>query len=326
MNQALIEILADGKFHSGEALGAALGVSRAAIWKQLQKLEALNIPLHSVKGRGYRLPDSVELLNRDALQKAGFPFEVFTTSELALSLDSTNNFMMNKADENREQRHICFAEMQTSGRGRRGRKWLSPFARNLYFSVLWPFSQGIGAIQGLSLAVGLAIHQVVERHGIQGAGLKWPNDILVKHQDGYAKLGGILIEITGDVTDNCQVVIGVGLNADVSAHDQSQLDQQAVGLKQIGFEGSRNQLASDVVTELVDVLTEFSQSGFAKLQQRWNNADCFHGQPLKVHLPSSHIEGVGMGVNSKGEYQIQTEDGLQVINAGEVSLRLNGGI
>ena len=94
MNQALIEILADGKFHSGEALGAALGVSRAAIWKQLQKLEALNIPLHSVKGRGYRLPDSVELLNRDALQKAGFPFEVFATSELALSLDSTNNFMM----------------------------------------------------------------------------------------------------------------------------------------------------------------------------------------------------------------------------------------
>lgn len=325
MNQALIEILADGQFHSGEALGAALGVSRAAIWKQLQKLEALNIPLHSVKGRGYRLPDSVELLQREALEKAGFPFHEFASSELVLSVDSTNSLMMTKAEDNRDERHICFAEMQTSGRGRRGRQWLSPFARNLYFSVLWPFSQGIAAIQGLSLAVGLAIHRVVERHGIQGAGLKWPNDILVKDKGVYAKLGGILIEITGDVTDNCQVVIGVGLNLDVSTHDQAQLDQQATGLKQLGFAGSRNQLAADVVNELVSVLTKFAEDGFAVLQQDWNNADCFHNQSLQVLLPSSDIQGVGAGVNSKGEYQLRTDHGVQVINAGEVSLRLSEG-
>ena len=322
MNQALINILADGQFHSGEELGAALGVSRAAIWKQLQKLEALNIPLHSVKGRGYRLPDPVELLNKDTLKQAGFPFEAFANCELALSLDSTNNLMMHKAESNGHERHICFAEMQTSGRGRRGRQWLSPFARNLYFSVLWPFSQGIAAIQGLSLAVGLAIHRVVERHGVQGVGLKWPNDILIAGRDGYAKLGGILIEITGDVTDNCQVVIGVGLNLDVSISDQTQLDQQAVGLRQLGLNASRNQLAADVVNELVLVLTEFNEHGFAALQSAWNEADSFRDQSLKVLLPSSDIQGIGAGVNSKGEYQLQTPGGMQVINAGEVSLRL----
>jgi BirA family biotin operon repressor/biotin-[acetyl-CoA-carboxylase] ligase len=325
MNQALIEILADGKFHSGEELGSALGVSRAAIWKQLQKLEALNIPLHSVKGRGYRLPDAVELLQRQLLEQADFPFEAFTSCDLALSLDSTNSVMMHKADDNAHERHICFAEMQTSGRGRRGRQWLSPFARNLYFSVLWPFSQGIAAIQGLSLAVGLAIHRVVQRHGIAGAGLKWPNDILVEADGTYAKLGGILIEITGDVTDNCQVVIGVGLNLDVSAHDQAQLDQQAVGLKQLGFKGARNQLAADVVNELVSVLSQFSEQGFSAFQRDWNDADCFGGQPLKVLLPSSNMQGVGAGVNSKGEYQLETSGGLQLINAGEVSLRLSEG-
>ncbi|MFT5594897.1 MAG: BirA family biotin operon repressor/biotin-[acetyl-CoA-carboxylase] ligase [Oceanicoccus sp.] len=323
MNQALIEILSDGQFHSGEDLGAALGISRAAIWKQLQKLEALNIPLHSVKGRGYRLPDSVELLNTNKLAQCGFPFDRFVTCELALSIDSTNTAMMQKAEQNDVSRHICFAEMQTSGRGRRGRQWLSPFARNLYFSVLWPFNQGIAAIQGLSLVVGLAIHRVIERHDIQGAGLKWPNDILIKRDSAFAKMGGILIEITGNVADNCQVVIGVGLNLDVSSKDQAQLDQQAIGLKQLGFKGTRNQLAADMANELVAVLEEFNTAGFAAFQEEWNAADCFSGQPLKVLLPSSDMQGTGCGVNSKGEYQLKTDRGVQVINAGEVSLRLS---
>lgn len=322
MNQNLIEILADGQFHSGEELGAALGISRAAIWKQLQKLEALNIPLHSVKGRGYRLPGAVELLKRDALEKAGFPFEQFASCELALSLDSTNNAMMHKAEDNLHDKHICFAEMQTSGRGRRGRQWLSPFARNLYCSIVWPFSQGIAAIQGLSLVVGLAVRRVVEKHGIAQAGLKWPNDILVKHEGVFAKLGGILIEITGDVTDNCQVVIGIGLNLDVQQKDQAQLDQKAVGLKQLGFSGSRNQLAADLVNELASVLTQFSNTGFAPFQESWNAVDCFRGQSLKVVLPSSDMVGIGSGVNAQGEYQLDTTFGRQVVNAGEVSLRL----
>lgn len=324
MNQALLEILSDGRFHSGEDLGAALGISRAAIWKQLQKLESLNIPLHSVKGRGYRLPDSVELLNNEVMAAHGFPFDVFESCELALSVDSTNSVMMQKAEQNIAQRHICFAEMQTSGRGRRGRQWLSPFARNLYFSVLWPFSQGIAAIQGLSLVVGLAVHKVLERNNIQGAGLKWPNDILVEQGGVFAKMGGILIEITGDVTDNCQIVIGVGLNLDVCVQDQAQLDQQAIGLKQLGYTSGRNYLAAELVSELVLALEVFNKNGFSAFQDEWNGADCFFGKPLTVLLPSSHIDGVGCGVNSKGEYQLEAQDGMQVVNAGEVSLRLSG--
>ena len=325
MNQALLDILADGQFHSGEDLGSALGVSRAAIWKQLQKLELLNIPLHSVKGRGYRLPDAVELLSHEAMAAHGFPSDAFASCELALSVDSTNSVMMQKAEHNTTDRHICFAEMQTSGRGRRGRQWLSPFAKNLYFSVLWPFSQGIAAIQGLSLVVGLVVHKILNQHDIQTAGLKWPNDILAEQGDHlFAKMGGILIEITGDVTDNCQIVIGVGLNLDVSVQDQAHLDQQAIGLKQLGYSRGRNYLASALVSELVTVLEEFNEKGFAAFQDEWNQADCFFGKPLKVLLPSGHIDGVGCGVNSKGEYQLKTQSGMQVVNAGEVSLRLSG--
>jgi len=323
MNHALIEILADGQFHSGEDMGAGLGISRAAIWKQLQKLEAMNIPLHSVKGKGYRLPEAVELLKLESLQKAGFPSDKFASSKIELSIDSTNNRMMSVAEANVSDRHIVLAEMQTAGRGRRGRQWLSPFARNLYFSVLWPFSQGIAAIQGLSLAVGLAIQRSLKEQGVQGVGLKWPNDILVNGGVANgAKLGGILIELTGDMSDACQVVIGVGLNLDIQAKDLTQIDQQAVGVKQLGGNISRNAMAANIVNHLCEVLEQFSAQGFAPLQQEWNDNDAFRGKKVKLILPSSEIQGICAGVNEKGELQLQTDEGLKAFNAGEVSLRV----
>ncbi|MEY8205652.1 MAG: bifunctional biotin--[acetyl-CoA-carboxylase] ligase/biotin operon repressor BirA [Bermanella sp.] len=322
MNHALIEILADGQFHSGEEMGSRLGISRAAIWKQLQKLEAMNIPLHSVKGKGYRLPEAVELLNLESLKAHGFPSQKFTSSQLELSVDSTNNRMMSVAEGNVSERHMVLAEMQTAGRGRRGRQWLSPFARNLYFSVLWPFSQGIAAIQGLSLAVGLAIQRSLKEQGVPHVGLKWPNDILVN--DGSAcgaKLGGILIELTGDMSDACQVVIGVGLNLDIQAKDLTQIDQQAAGVKQLGCQFSRNAMTANIVRHLCEVLEQFSSQGFAPLQQEWNDNDALRGKPVKLILPSSEIQGICAGVNAKGELQLQTAEGLKAFNAGEVSLR-----
>ena len=323
MNQALMEILSDGKFHSGEELGAQIGISRAAVWKQLQKLEGMNIPLHSVKGKGYRLPEPVELLNLATLVDNGFPSQQFSSSQIELSLDSTNDAMMRVAEDNFDQRHICFAEMQTAGRGRRGREWVSPFARNLYFSVLWPFSQGIAAIQGLSLAVGLAVHRSLEEQGVKGVGLKWPNDILVsKGVASGAKLGGILIELTGDMSDACQVVIGVGLNLNLTNQDLTQIDQSATGIKQLGGSVERNAMAANLVSHLCQVLEQFSQQGFGPLQEEWNRHDAFKGQAVRLILPSSEIKGVCAGVNEKGELQLETEAGLQSFNAGEVSLRV----
>ncbi len=322
MNHALIEILADGQFHSGEDMGARLGISRAAIWKQLQKLEAMNIPLHSVKGKGYRLPEAVELLNLESLKECAFPCEKFASSSIELSLDSTNNKMMSVAETNAHDRHIVFAEMQTAGRGRRGREWLSPFARNLYFSILWPFSQGIAAIQGLSLAVGLAIQRSLKEQGVPSVGLKWPNDILASGGGlDNAKLGGILIELTGDMSDACQVVVGVGLNLDIQAKDLTKIDQQAIGVKQLGKDISRNAMTANIVKHLCEVLEQFSVQGFAPLQQEWNDNDAFKGQEVKLILPSSEIRGVCAGVNAKGELQLHTAEGLKAFNAGEVSLR-----
>ena len=322
MNQNLIKLLSDGCFHSGEDLGRKLGVSRAAVWKQLQKLEDMNIPLHSVKGKGYRLPEAVELLNEEQLKSEGFPFEAFDDVDIYLSLDSTNDELMRRAAQlsDPQTKQICFAEMQTSGRGRRGRQWLSPFARNLYFSILWPFD-GIAKIQGLSLAVGLAVHRALSPLNIEGLGLKWPNDVLVNGE----KLGGILIELTGVVTDACHVVVGMGINFDWRTQDQARIDQEATGLAQVlgmkSIAGERNRMTAAVISEITKVLSEFSESGFAPLKDEWNEANAFDGHPVSLILPSSAIHGICRGVNEIGELALETEEGLQFFNAGEVSLR-----
>lgn len=325
MKQALLDILSDGQFHSGEDIGEALGVSRAAVWKQLKKLEALDIPLHSVKGKGYRLPEPVGLLSLSKLEQHGLTQDHFDSIDVALSLDSTNSAMMRLAESQPGGQHLIFAEMQTQGRGRRGRQWVSPFARNLYFSVLWTFEQGIAAIQGLSLAVGLSIYHTLKRYGLESHGLKWPNDILVaKDADTFAKLGGILIEITGDVSDQCQVVIGVGLNLDIQSRDLAHIDQAATGLKQQGIAFDRNELAATLLKDLAETLSGFSAHGFAPLQAHWNQADALQGHRVNLILPSSELQGIARGVNAIGELQLEIDGQLQVYNGGEVTLRSQG--
>ena len=104
---------------------------------------------------------------------------------------------------------VCFAEHQSAGKGRRGRQWVSPFGSNIYMSILWRFQQdGIACTAGLSLAVGVAVIRALKTYGFNEVGLKWPNDIYCQGK----KLGGILIEVSGEADGPCAVIIGLGLN------------------------------------------------------------------------------------------------------------------
>ncbi|MCP5326855.1 MAG: bifunctional biotin--[acetyl-CoA-carboxylase] ligase/biotin operon repressor BirA [Oceanospirillaceae bacterium] len=316
VNRTLLQTLADGEFHSGEALGEILGVSRAAVWKQLQKLEEIGIPLNSVKGRGYRLQDAVELLDQ-AFLRSQLDAAIWQEVSVALVTGSTNEDVQHWF-AGHAGRCVFFAEKQNAGRGRRGRQWVSPFARNLYFSLGWPFENGVAGVQGLSLAVGLAIYRVLKCHCQAPVALKWPNDILVNE----AKLGGILLELNGVMLDACNVVIGIGLNLDIRHSDQEAIGQPATGLRQQGCKVSRAQLALELVQSLEHVLQGFSVSGFAPFAEEWNAANGFHGREVRLILPSSEVTGICQGVNEKGELCILVKGVAQYFNAGEVSLRL----
>lgn len=185
--ERLLQLLADGEFHSGRALGEQLNISRSAVWKQIQRLQALGIEVYSVKGRGYRIPHGIELLDRQAFESR-LPETVaqrLSLVEFHREVDSTNRLALDALRLGAPNALIA-AEYQSQGRGRRGRTWISPYGSNLCFSMGWRFSAGVSALEGLSLSVGLALRNALVRLGGQGINLKWPNDLLVAGR----KLGG----------------------------------------------------------------------------------------------------------------------------------------
>lgn len=313
--QQILAVMADGKFHSGEDLGDRLGVSRAAVWKQLKKLDELNIPYSSVRGKGYRLPEPVELLSRQQIEQE--LSQRIDKLEVLVDVDSTNTYLFNQSSDYVGQRYAVLAEKQTAGKGRRGRMWVSPFGKSVYLSLLATFPGGIASLEGLSLMVAIAVERALVRLGVEGIGLKWPNDLYAQGK----KLAGILLEVTGEYSSHCQVVIGIGLNIALNEQDAAEISQPWAELRKIKPGLSRNLVAAKVLDELLKIVDEFQQEGFAPYQQYWTERDIFHNKEVRVISGSKERVGVVKGVNRKGELMLKTEIGMEVLNAGEVSVR-----
>ncbi|MBI2382356.1 MAG: bifunctional biotin--[acetyl-CoA-carboxylase] ligase/biotin operon repressor BirA [Gammaproteobacteria bacterium] len=316
---ALLNRLADGKFHSGESLGCALGISRSAVWKQMQGLAAWQLDVQSVKGRGYRLVGGLDLLQRDTiLAGLGDAAAKLDSLHVAAELDSTNRYLLDEARVHPGRVSACLAEFQSAGRGRRGRSWHSPFAANLCLSLSWPFSEGAGALSGLSLGIGLAVARSLQGLGAVGLGLKWPNDILA----GGAKLGGVLIEVVGEAGGPCQVVIGIGLNVAMPPTAGAGIEQAWTDLRRLlGRAPERSRLAGAVLAELLQFLLRFEREGFAPFHADWSALDAYKEQAVRVLLPRGEYTGRWCGVDVDGIGLVQAEDGLRRVVAGDVSLR-----
>lgn len=315
MLNKLLAQLADGQFHSGEELGDKLGVSRAAVWKQLKKLDELDIPYSSVKGKGYRLHDAIELLDHEAIRSS--ISQRLDILDILLDVDSTNSYLFNKASDHMGKRYAVLAEKQEAGRGRRGRQWVSPFGKNIYLSLLVSFAGGIAALEGLSLVTAIAVEKALAKLGIDGIGLKWPNDI---YADGK-KLAGILLEVTGEYNSHCQVVIGIGLNLALSEEDAADIGQPWTALRNIRPDLPRNQVAGILLEELLKVIDDFQKQGFATYQEYWSQRDIFQGKEVRIVSPGNDKQGLVKGVNRKGELLLHTDKGMEVISAGEISVR-----
>ena len=185
----LLRRLSDGRFHSGQALAAAFGLSRASIFNVVAQAETLGLTIHAVRGRGYRLPEPVEWLDADAIKRGLGEVAPAYSLHLNDSVESTNTALMAAALAGAADGTVFCSEHQQAGRGRRGRPWHSVPGGSLTFSTLWRFDNGLQSLAGLSLAVGLAIARALSRHSAHPIRLKWPNDVLVD----YRKLAGILV-------------------------------------------------------------------------------------------------------------------------------------
>ncbi len=320
----LIRLLADGHFHSGEALAQRFGVSRAAVWKQVQGLSGLlDMEVHAVRGRGYRLARPLELLDPETIRSA-LPAATcarLSALEVHTSIDSTNSHLMRAAVEGAPSGQVCLAEQQTTGRGRRGRHWVSPFGSNIYLSILWRYPQAPMELSGLSLAAGLATVRALAAQGVQGVGLKWPNDVLWQGK----KLAGLLLEVSGESGGPSQVVLGLGLNTRLSARQGEAIEQPWVDLASVpGGQGiSRNALAAALLEQLLAALAGFHHQGLSPLLDEWNRNDLYRGKRVQLRMGERVVEGIHRGIDGSGALLLDSGDGVHAFHAGEVSLRAN---
>ncbi|MGY3022217.1 BirA family biotin operon repressor/biotin-[acetyl-CoA-carboxylase] ligase [Pseudomonas lurida] len=312
----LLKLLKDGRFHSGEALGAALGVSRSAVWKQLQHLEAeLNLPIHKVRGKGYQLASPLVFLSAEdiALHTPSLAWPVHISD----SIDSTNAEALRLVDAGCAAPFLVLAEQQTAGRGRRGRKWVSPFAQNVYYSLVLRIEAGLRQLEGLSLVVGLAVMQALRESGVRGAGLKWPNDVLV----GQKKIAGILLELVGDPADICHVVLGIGINVNMQRADE--VDQQWTSVQlETGFPVDRNALVAQLGLQLQSYLDQHRKGGFVALQEEWEQNHAWQGRPVSLIAGVNQVDGVVLGVDRQGALRLDVDGVEKIYSGGELSLRL----
>ncbi|WP_374498173.1 biotin--[acetyl-CoA-carboxylase] ligase [Vogesella indigofera] len=312
---SVLRTLADGRFHSGEAMAQQLGCSRTLVWQAVHHLEnEFGLTVFSVRGQGYRLPAPFSLLEVAAV-RAGLDERAANVFTLALAdeIDSSNTQLTTRAAQGAPHGLVLAAERQTAGRGRLGRRWQMRLGAGLTFSLLWRFDRGLSGLAGLSLVVGIAIVRALREFGVPVA-LKWPNDVLL---DGR-KLAGILIELSGDALGPAAVVIGIGLN--VAA--PGEVDQPVANLADAGCKVGRNALLAALLNQLAKVLSQFDRDGFAAFRDEWHQLAAFIGQP--VRLSFSHGEpadGVAVGVDDSGALLVDGAAGRRVFHVGEVSLR-----
>lgn len=315
----LLRLLADGAFHSGEALGLRLGVSRATVFSALADVADFGIDLQRIRGRGYRLAQSWSYLDAAEIARhlgdAASRFQL----EILQQATSSNSELLRRATQGAASGSVLAVELQTAGRGRIGRTWHSGLGNALTFSLLWRFEVGLNALSGLSLAVGVAILRALKRFEVQDAGLKWPNDILTP----CGKLGGVLIEAQGDMYGPSAVVIGIGINCTLPLALAQVITQPAVALERVSRAmPGRNQLLAVLLLELAQVLDEFSRAGFTALRAEWEQYHAYQNLPVQLQMPDgSIVSGIARGVSEGGELRLETEQGMRQFNSGEVGVR-----
>ena len=321
LRSRLLKLLSDGDFHSGEDLGAALGVSRMAVWKHLKTLRELGVDFEVVRGKGYRLSASIELLDGDEIS-TGISRSTAThidSINIFHELDSTNNWLREQCLSGAPSGTVCLAEMQYAGRGRRGRSWVSPYAANLYLSLLWRSPAGAAGLGGLSLVTGIAVLRCLQAWGVEAAGLKWPNDILVRN----AKLAGILIDVVGEASGPCAVIIGVGVNVCMPPLAGADIDQSWTDLSRLigRSELSRNRLAAGLLDQLLPAVAEFETAGLQPFLGEWRRYDIVDGCQVDLQLPNETVSGTACGIDDGGALLVETVNGRRRFTSGEVSVR-----
>lgn len=325
---SLLRQLADGAFHSGEDLAAKVGLTRARVSQVLRDAEDVGLALERIKGRGYRLLEAPDFLAVDAVRARLAELGVARAAPAVLAIEVVDQIESTSTELNRRSQRrdihgmVLAAEWQTAGRGRRGRTWTAVAGGSLTFSLGWQFEQGAGFLAGLSLAIGVAVVRALEAEGFAGIALKWPNDLVHRHQ----KLGGILIDLNGDALGPSVTVIGVGLNVRLPANARKDIPNPVTDLATVAGKKKlpvdRNRVFARLLDELTAVLQQYAAEGFAPFAAEWQHRHAYQGKMVKLLLPDgATVTGKVAGVDASGALVLADGPRRARFLSGEISLR-----
>jgi BirA family biotin operon repressor/biotin-[acetyl-CoA-carboxylase] ligase len=314
----LLRLLSATESRSSAFLAGELGCQQEWVIQQISDLSGLGLLIDTHADGGFLLKEPLELLERNLIFSAMDPGKnhLLTDLSIEISLDSTNSALQ-RLDVGKQHATAILAEHQSSGRGQRGRQWVSPFARNLYLSLGWRFEKPLSELACLPLVLALATAKALSRAGLRGHLIKWPNDLLLDGQ----KLSGCLVEMQGGQQGPCHAVLGVGINVDMPVSDLTAGIKQAwtdLSAQLPSF--SRNQLAALLLEELLEHLLTFSGQGFAPFWQSWQQMDGLYGQVISVQSGKNLIEGTAKGIDEQGALILDTGKEILTLHSGEVSL------
>lgn len=316
--QIILDYLRDGQFRSGQMIGDHLATSRTSVWKHIDNLRANGYVIECKRACGYQLQHPFDPLTTDAIlcHLAQWPHVQQLSLTPFVAINSTNDYLKSQGTAARVIQ-VCVAEQQLKARGRFNRHWHSPFGQNIYFSMAIQLAVPMAELSGLSLVISLAVVNALSDYGLDGEvlGIKWPNDIIFQGK----KLAGILIELSGEAHATTDVVIGIGINANM---DDAPLDTPWSSLQQVfGVPIQRAQLVASLIRNVYQALLTFQRSGFQPFKNAWQQHHCLQGQLIQLSIPQGRISGICKGIDNQGNIRIEGSDGIiESYGVGEASM------
>jgi BirA family biotin operon repressor/biotin-[acetyl-CoA-carboxylase] ligase len=320
--------LGDGYPHLLDDLTQATGLARRELDAAFRELTTLGLAVTAEPDVSVRLAQPFDALDADVVNARLEAAHCAAHLRVRPSCASTNTELLLEAQRGAASGTALSCEVQTTGRGRRGRAWHAPIGASLVLSMLWRYARSSGELGGLSLAVGVAVARALERYGATDIGLKWPNDLVARG----AKLGGILIETQGEAHGATLAVVGVGLNTDLGQGQRARIEaalrrdgagQPITDLAAVvGHRPDRNVVLALLIESLASVLEQFERVGFDAFRAEWRRRHVFQGIAVRLSSPGRHeIVGRAVDVDTDGALVLDTGVCLERVHVGEVTLR-----
>lgn len=320
MKEKILKILTQANdYISGQALCNELNVSRTAIWKYMNQLKEDGYEIEAVTNRGYRLKNRPDVLYaneiKSKLNTLSWAREIYYYDEV----DSTNNVAKKLAEDGAPHGTLVITEMQTAGKGRRGRNWSSPKGSGIWMTFILRPQIGPDRASMLTLVSAMAVQKVIEKETGLKAVIKWPNDIVVNGK----KVCGMLTEMSAELEWINYVVVGIGINANTKKFPEEIADVATSLSIELGRDITRSNLVAGFGAAFEGYYDRFIKNGdMSDLMDEYNKNLANLDNKVKILDPKGEYTGISKGINKEGELLVTDEDGNErIVRSGEVSVR-----